>query len=130
MQWTLMCLNPEEGPDFLAVYIHDMLVFSRTLESWSPDNNPKFVQLCRCSPFLKPEELLPVSWPEFLLQEIHPWVCQDHTQKDTKFHWTSGCQNAFKELNQKLATAPVIVQQRFCTQVDASIQGIKAVISR
>ena len=27
-----MGLNPEEGPDFLAVYIDDVLVFSRTLE--------------------------------------------------------------------------------------------------
>ena len=27
-----MGLNPEEGPDFLAVYINDVLVFSRTLE--------------------------------------------------------------------------------------------------
>ena len=32
MQWALMGLNPEEGPDFLAVYIDDVLVFSRTLE--------------------------------------------------------------------------------------------------
>ena len=32
MQCILMGLNPEEGPDFVAVYIDDILVFSRTLE--------------------------------------------------------------------------------------------------
>ena len=32
MQYVLMGLNPEEGPDFVAVYIDDILVFSRTLE--------------------------------------------------------------------------------------------------
>lgn len=32
MQCVLMGLNPEEGPDFVAVYIDDILVFSRTLE--------------------------------------------------------------------------------------------------
>ena len=32
MQRVLMGLNPEEGPDFLAVYINDVLVFSCTLE--------------------------------------------------------------------------------------------------
>lgn len=31
MQRVLMGLNPEEGPDFVAVYIDDVLVFSRTL---------------------------------------------------------------------------------------------------
>jgi hypothetical protein len=35
MQRVLMGLNPEEGPDFLAVYTddHDVLLFSRTLEN-------------------------------------------------------------------------------------------------
>lgn len=32
MQRVLAALNPEEGPDFVAVYIDDILVFSRTLE--------------------------------------------------------------------------------------------------
>ena len=32
MQRVLAGLNPEEGPDFVAVYIDDILVFSRTLE--------------------------------------------------------------------------------------------------
>lgn len=27
-----MGLNPEDGPDYVAVYIDDVLVFSRTLE--------------------------------------------------------------------------------------------------
>lgn len=31
MQRVLMGLNPEEGPDFVAVYIDDFVVFSRTL---------------------------------------------------------------------------------------------------
>ena len=34
MQQALMGLNPEEGPDFLAVYIDDVLVFSRTSEDY------------------------------------------------------------------------------------------------
>ena len=32
MQKILMGLNPEEGLDFVAVYIDDVLIFSRTLE--------------------------------------------------------------------------------------------------
>ena len=32
MQRVLMGLNPEEGPDFVAVYIGNILLFSRTLE--------------------------------------------------------------------------------------------------
>ena len=31
MQRVLMGLNPAEGPDFVSVYIDDVLVFSRTL---------------------------------------------------------------------------------------------------
>ena len=31
MQRVLMGLNPEEGPDFVSVYIDDVLIFSRTL---------------------------------------------------------------------------------------------------
>lgn len=32
MEKILSGLNPEDGPDFVAVYIDDVLVFSRTLE--------------------------------------------------------------------------------------------------
>ena len=32
MQRVLMGLNPEEGPDFVSVYLDDVLVFSETLE--------------------------------------------------------------------------------------------------
>ena len=32
MQWVLHGLNPEEGPDFVSVYLDDVLVFSETLE--------------------------------------------------------------------------------------------------
>ena len=32
MTQVLMGLNPDNGPDFLAVHIDDVLVFSRTLE--------------------------------------------------------------------------------------------------
>ena len=32
MQQVLMGLNPEEGPDFVSVYIDDILIFSETLE--------------------------------------------------------------------------------------------------
>ena len=32
MQKVLMQLNPDEGPDFVAVYIDDVLVFSKALE--------------------------------------------------------------------------------------------------
>lgn len=32
MQNVLAGLNPDEGPDFVSVYIDDILVFSETLE--------------------------------------------------------------------------------------------------
>lgn len=32
MNRVLMGLNPEDGPDFVMVYIDDVLVFSRTLK--------------------------------------------------------------------------------------------------
>ena len=32
MQQVISCLNPEYGPDFVSVYIDDILVFSRSLE--------------------------------------------------------------------------------------------------
>ncbi len=32
MQQVLMGLNPEKGPDFVAVYLDDVLIFSQTLE--------------------------------------------------------------------------------------------------
>ena len=32
MQRVLHGLNPEEGPDFVSVYLDDVLVFSATLE--------------------------------------------------------------------------------------------------
>ena len=33
MQQVLLKLNPEEGPDFIAVYTDDVLVFSHTLKA-------------------------------------------------------------------------------------------------
>ena len=32
MQQVLMGLNPEAGPDYVAVYLDDILIFSKTLE--------------------------------------------------------------------------------------------------
>ncbi len=32
MQRTLSSLNPEDGPDFMAIYLDDVLIFSKTLE--------------------------------------------------------------------------------------------------
>lgn len=34
MQQVLQGLNPEGGPDFVSVYIDDVLMFSQTLEHW------------------------------------------------------------------------------------------------
>ena len=33
MQKVLMGLNPEEGPDFVSVYLDDVLIFSNTFEA-------------------------------------------------------------------------------------------------
>ena len=32
MQHVLMGLNPPDGPDFVAVYLDDVLIFSQTLQ--------------------------------------------------------------------------------------------------
>ena len=56
------------------------------------------------------------------------------TRKDTEFVWTEQCQAAFKELKQKLTTAPVLaypmVDHDFTLETDASIRGLGAVLSQ
>ena len=54
MQCVLMGLNPEEGPDFVAVYIDDILVFSRTLEDHIDHLRLVFERLVETGLKLKP----------------------------------------------------------------------------
>lgn len=43
MQKVLMQLNPDEGPEFVAVYLDDVLVFSKSLENHLKHLNPCWV---------------------------------------------------------------------------------------
>ena len=54
MQRVLMGLNPEEGPDFVAVYIDDILIFSRTLEEHIEHLRLVFDRLVEAGLKLKP----------------------------------------------------------------------------
>ena len=40
MEKVLVGLNPEDGPDFVAVYIDNDIVFSCTLEEYAPAASP------------------------------------------------------------------------------------------
>ena len=54
MQRVLMGLNPEEGPDFVAVYIDDIVVFSHTLEEHIDHLRLVFERLVEAGLKLKP----------------------------------------------------------------------------
>ena len=54
MQCVLMGLNPEEGPDFVAVYIDDIVIFSRTLEDHIDHLRLVFERLVETGLKLKP----------------------------------------------------------------------------
>ena len=54
MQRVLLGLNPEEGPDFVAVYINDVLVFSRTLEEHIQHLQLVIKRIRECGLKLKP----------------------------------------------------------------------------
>ena len=58
MQRVLMGLNPEDGPDFVTVYIDDVLVFSRTLEE-------HLERLCRV-----------IEWLQEVGLKLKPTKCQ------------------------------------------------------
>ena len=54
MQCVLMGLNPEEGPDFVAIYIDDIIIFSRTLEDHIDHLRLVFERLVETGLKLKP----------------------------------------------------------------------------
>ena len=54
MQKVPAGLNPEDGPDFVTVYINDILVFSRTLEDHLEHLWVVFEWLQETQPKLKP----------------------------------------------------------------------------
>lgn len=55
-QCVLMGLNPEKGPDFVAVYIDNILVFSRTLEEHTDYLRSVFECLVEAGLKLKPDK--------------------------------------------------------------------------
>ena len=54
MQWVVSPLNPTPGPDFVSVYMDDILVFSQTLEDHLEHLQKVFVRLCEVGLKLKP----------------------------------------------------------------------------
>ena len=62
MQRVLMGLNPEEGPDFVAVYTDNILVFSRTLEEHIDHLHLVFERLVEAGLKLKPAKCHFIRW--------------------------------------------------------------------
>ena len=54
MQWVVSPLYPTPGPDFVSVYMDDILVFSQTLEDHLEHLQKVFVRLCEVGLKLKP----------------------------------------------------------------------------
>ena len=54
MQQVLMQLNPDEGPDFVVVYIDDVLVFSKTLGDYLKHLELVLIRLTQVGLKLKP----------------------------------------------------------------------------
>ena len=56
------------------------------------------------------------------------------TKKDSQWLWTPRCESAFKDLKERLVTAPVLsypsFNQEYILETDASIQGLGAVLSQ
>ena len=55
-------------------------------------------------------------------------------ERTRSFHWTADCQSAFKELQHRLSTTPVLAypyfRHPFILDTDASDTGIGAVLSQ
>ena len=56
------------------------------------------------------------------------------TQKGVKFEWTEACERSFRELKEKLASAPVLVtpsgSEGFTIYCDASKDGLGCVLTQ
>ena len=71
MQQVISSLNPETGPEFVSVYIDDILVFSRTLQEHLLHLQQIFERIMAVGLKLKPVSLFGVCrphcdlrWPE------------------------------------------------------------------
>ena len=56
MQEVLRGLNPENGPDFVSVYIDDVLIFSRNLEDHIKHIQLVVQRIADCGLKLKPDK--------------------------------------------------------------------------
>ena len=56
MQEVLRGLNPENGPDFVSVYIDDVLIFSRNLEDYIKHIQLVVQRIVDCGLKLKPDK--------------------------------------------------------------------------
>ena len=54
MQWVLAGLNPPDGPEFVSVYLDDILVYSRSLEDYLQHLQVVFERLTEAGLKLKP----------------------------------------------------------------------------
>ena len=181
MQRLVTGLNPAAGPDFVAVYIDDILVFSPTLEQHLRHLKVVIERISEAGLKLKPtkcrfarnevEYLGHLITPEGLkpnsnlveavqqfpiptdvsgvrrflgLASYYRRFIQNFariaeplrelTRKNVSFHWTKACEDAMKELQTKLTTAPVLAYPSFdrpyTVETDASISGLGAVLSQ
>ena len=152
MQQVVTPLNPSAGPDFVSVYLDDILVFSRTLEQHihhlrtvieklsevGLKTSPRLVEAVQQFPVPKSahdvRRFLGLSsyYRKFILNFARP--LHQLTYKNAQFVWTPDCQGAFEELKKRLTTPPVLAypcfQRDFVLETDASIDGIGAVLGQ
>ena len=181
MQKVLMGLNPPDGPDFVSVYVDDVLVFSDTLGEHLQHLRLVIDKLQGAGLKLKPSKcsfvqdrveylghvitsqglspnparidavrLLPVptnikklrqflglaSYYRRFIPAFAKVAAPLHalTRKSVPFEWTTNCQAAFEQLQQRLVEAQVLAYpdftKDFVLETDASIVGLGAVLSQ
>jgi hypothetical protein len=181
MQQVVNPLNPPSGPDFVSVYLDDILVFSRTLEEHLAHlhivihrmkdvglklkpSKCRFVQreleylghivsryglktnqrlITAVQEFPTPQSVQDVRRFLGLASYYRRFICNfariarplhQLTSNGAEYVWTNDCRKAFRELKEKLTTAPVLAypdfSRDFVLETDASVQGIGAVLGQ
>ena len=122
MQQVVAPLNPSSGPDFVSVYLDDILVFSRNLGEHMVHLTTVIEKLAEAQAFQVPlcKERAGISGPccEQRWAEDEPPPCGSCSSTSlplnhAPFTWSPDCQTAFEVLKRKLVTSPVLAYPNF-----------------